>query len=459
MTQVGGAGASSTVGVTNQTTSDKLLPRCNLPFIKDSGESEDGRRGFTGPATVHRFSTCQGWSLLASCSYKSGRRIATRTTQREMDGAIHLAAVNGLAGGSASHHQRILEMLPFPVAGQIILAIIALTIWRFHRCKWVGIVIHDSTMKNQVNTIYQFIDIHEDFQRDIKSGQHQTGKIHELENFHLDSSEPPNFRPFKPKYHLTMGMPILDIHEDLELTKPGLETLDCSNLLIFDKTYRERLKIRRSLNQQHPEDVIGITNDSDARIRLAVEELYSYLFQVYLPGRYPSIFKTTYGKTDHIARVENLVTGNILPADAESISLHAALKIISENIDEDFFILLPHEMDGDTSGDVVYVLEAYAACFPSGFQPRDKIGKRLADIHGPVPKYKEKLQKSMDRFFARLEAGRLVKRVNWAVTVDEELYSNFDKSGPAFEGTLKKMTVDDLDLNKVGFYLCRILLY
>lgn len=199
--------------------------------------------------------------------------------------------------------------------------------------------------------------------------------------------------------------------------------------------------------------MIGITDDSDARIRLAVRELYSYLFKIYLPDRYPSIFKITYDKTDQIAGVENLVTGNILPADAESISLHAALKVISENIDEDFFILLPHEMDGDTSGDVVYVLEAYAACFPSGFQPRDKIGKRLADIHGPVPKYKEKLQKSMDRFFARLEAGRLVKRVNWAVTVDEELYSNFDKSGPAFEGTLKKMTVDDLDLNKVGLSL------
>ncbi|KAJ5141800.1 hypothetical protein N7526_002795 [Penicillium atrosanguineum] len=330
-----------------------------------------------------------------------------------MDGKIQLAAANSSACGEASHHQRILEMFPFPVAGQIILAIIALIIWRFHRCKW-------------------FIDIHEDVQKDVTSAQHQTVEIDELENFHLDSSEPPKFRPFKPKYHLTMG----------------LETLGCSDFLIFDKTYPERLKIRRSLVQQHPEDVIGIISDSDARIRLAVEELYSHLFKIYLPARYPSIFKTTRDKTDHINSVENLITGSIIPADAESISLHVALKIISENIDEDFFILLPHKTDEDTPGDVVYVLEAYSACFPSGFQPRDKIGKRLADIHRPVPKYKEKLQKSMDRFFARLEAGRLVKRVNWAVTVDEELYSNFDKSGPAFEGTLKKMTMKDLDLNK-----------
>lgn len=221
--------------------------------------------------------------------------------------------------------------------------------------------------------------------------------------------------------------------------------------MIFDKTYSERLNLRRSLVEQHPDDVIGITDESDSRIRLAVQELYSYLFKTYLPSRYPSIFKTRCEKTYSLTTVENLVTGKIIPADAESISLHAALTIISENIDEDFFILLPHQInEKGTSDEAVYVLEAYSACFPSGFQPRDKIGKRLADIHGPVPKYKEKLQRSMDRFFARLEVGRLVKRVNWAVTVDEELYSNFDKRKLAFEGKLKKMTVDDLDLNKAS---------
>jgi hypothetical protein len=58
----------------------------------------------------------------------------------------------------------------------------------------------------------------------------------------------------------------------------------------------------------------------------------------------------------------------------------------------------------------------------------------------------------MDRFFSRLEPGRFVKRVNWSLTVDEELFSNFDKSKPAFEGTLKKLSVEDLDLEKVCCY-------
>lgn len=148
--------------------------------------------------------------------------------------------------------------------------------------------------------------------------------------------------------------------------------------------------------------------------------------------------------------VENTVTRQTIAVKLDNQTpLRNALSSIAENIDEDFFILLPHEEDNAHGSQQVYVLEAYAACFPSGFKPRDKIGKRLADIHGPVPGYKEKLEKSMDRFFARLETGRLVKRVNWSLTVDEELYSNFDKGGTALEGKLEHLAIEDLDLNKV----------
>jgi hypothetical protein len=186
-------------------------------------------------------------------------------------------------------------------------------------------------------------------------------------------------------------------------------------------------------------------------VRLAVQELYDYLFETYLPVRYPSIFKACEDKHSSGAMLQNLVTRQTLPMTmTDSTPLQVALKTIAQNVDEDFFILLPRKQ-GDSNEDF-YVLEAYAACFPSGFQPKDKVGKKLADIHGPVPGYKEKLQKSMDRFFARLEPGRYVKRVNWGLTVDEELYSNFDKSAPAFEGKLKKLSLEDLDLDKVCRY-------
>lgn len=225
--------------------------------------------------------------------------------------------------------------------------------------------------------------------------------------------------------------------------------MERNDLLLFDRTYSERLCLRESLLQQYPDDVVGVTHESNARIRLAVQELYNYLFETYLPVRYPSIFKACEDEYGSVTMLRNCVTHRILPMTmANSTPLHVALKTIAQNVDEDFFILLPQKQGDDS--EEAYVLEAYAACYPSGFQPKEKIGKNLADIHGPVPGYKAKLQKSMDRFFARLEPGRFVKRVNWSLTVDEELFSNFDKSQAAFEGKLKKLSVEDLDMDKVS---------
>lgn len=232
---------------------------------------------------------------------------------------------------------------------------------------------------------------------------------------------------------------------------PGIERVDCNELLLFDQSYSERLNLRESLLQQNFDDIVGVANESNSRIQLAVQELYDYLFQTYLPVRYPSIFKPYKGKGSSPTMVQNVVTGQILPMTmADSMSLRVALETITKNVDEDFFILLPQKQ-GKSSEDV-YVLEAYAACFPSGFKPKEKIGKKLADIHGPVPGYKEKLQKSMDRYFARLEVGSFVKRVNWSLTVDEELFSNFDKSKPAFEGELEKLSLEDLNLENVCYF-------
>jgi hypothetical protein len=121
----------------------------------------------------------------------------------------------------------------------------------------------------------------------------------------------------------------------------------------------------------------------------------------------------------------NQVTGatwsTSLSSDTSTIQ---ALEILTQTVDEDFLILLPELSPKDTD-QPKYVLQAYTACFPSGFNPREKLGLRLADIHGPVPGYKDKLERSMDRFFARIEVGKCVKRVNWSITIDTELFAAF----------------------------------
>jgi hypothetical protein len=44
-------------------------------------------------------------------------------------------------------------------------------------------------------------------------------------------------------------------------------------------------------------------------------------------------------------------------------------------------------------------------------------------IHGPVPGYEEKLEKSMDKFFASMPFGKMIWRSNWSVSTDGVLFN------------------------------------
>ena len=49
-----------------------------------------------------------------------------------------------------------------------------------------------------------------------------------------------------------------------------------------------------------------------------------------------------------------------------------------------------------------WILKAASLCFPSRWQLREKIGKDISQIHGPVEGYEEHLSKKVNGFFDRL---------------------------------------------------------
>jgi hypothetical protein len=194
----------------------------------------------------------------------------------------------------------------------------------------------------------------------------------------------------------------------------------------MDKTYKDRLALRRSLLNQHHDIVVAVNTKpetQDPRTRTAVSELYTFILGKYLPTRYPSMFKLHTSNSEIV--FENLVTGATYPTTlSQQTPTIKALEILTQTVDEEFLMLLP-ELSPEKSDQPKYILQAYAACFPSGFNTREKLGLRLADIHKPVPGYKERIERSMDRFFARIEVGRFVRRVNWSVTIATDLFAAF----------------------------------
>lgn len=161
--------------------------------------------------------------------------------------------------------------------------------------------------------------------------------------------------------------------------------------------------------------------NQDATIRCnpvcgpAVLELHDWIFRSYLPTRFPNTYHITTQSEQSLYNTVSATSTPLVPA-----SPLQALRALGEHVDTDFLLLLPSSQAED--GSPIYHLEAFVCCCPTGFSLRQKIGLPLAGIHIPVPGYKAKLEKSMDRFFARLECGKAVKRSNWTVTTDDILF-------------------------------------
>ena len=195
----------------------------------------------------------------------------------------------------------------------------------------------------------------------------------------------------------------------------------------MDNTYLDRINLRRNIMSEHFNSTVQCNPIAES----AVMELYGWIFGTYLPKRFPNTFQlvnaavvaAAHNKSD--AKTEgiqlfNSANKSYIPLNPESPL--SALRTLGENVDTDFLLLLPSSSDTTTDGLPVYHFEAFVTCFPSGFSTREKLGLPLADVHGPVPGYKTKLEKSMDRFFAKLETGRMVKRANWTITTNDLLF-------------------------------------
>ncbi|BEI93113.1 uncharacterized protein CcaverHIS019_0507410 [Cutaneotrichosporon cavernicola] len=226
-------------------------------------------------------------------------------------------------------------------------------------------------------------------------------EIQSLDGFDWTTARRNVFRPFKPIYHITMA---------LTGVKP-------SELITVDEDYTKRVAERRRLYALHGNKVHGVI--PDGRGAAAVRELYTYLLHDHLPRRFPTMFKLspdgkefTNVATGKVLLTTVPVTGDLAEDDRAA---EAALVGLGETIEEDLFFL---QKVGDTHQCV-----AFSCCFPSGFDPSEKLGLGLSAIHDPVPNY-ERIGPSMERFFSKMEVGKPFRRLNWSVQTHNELYNN-----------------------------------
>ncbi|KAL1632424.1 hypothetical protein SLS56_003666 [Neofusicoccum ribis] len=217
----------------------------------------------------------------------------------------------------------------------------------------------------------------------------------------------------------------------------ALRAVPAADWLRVDANYAARMAHKRGVLAAH-----GWPQALDCRpaAEPAVRELLAALV-AYLPRRFPSVWAAE-GDGDRWLR--NGVTGERWEVREPWGGLRP-LEVVARITEEDLAVLVPPE--GEKEGeDGEYVLKAVVSAFPAGFDIEEKMDRGLTAIHGPVPTYKEKLQRAMNKFFKSMTADRLVMRVNWGINDREELF--FLDGTHLYEGD-EASADDSIDINQV----------
>lgn len=139
---------------------------------------------------------------------------------------------------------------------------------------------------------------------------------------------------------------------------------------------------------------------------IATKELMEMCLQ-FLCARYPHYF--TLDK-------ESMIFHNNILHTKTDLRSTSPLHVLLNNIPEDFAIML---RDPETG---LYTFRAGVICSSLGWNLGSKIGLPLHEIHAPIPDYKEKMQFSMDRYFAKMPASKPIQRASWGLEVGQPLF-------------------------------------
>lgn len=251
------------------------------------------------------------------------------------------------------------------------------------------------------------------------------------DDFDIENTAPRPYRPFKAgKYHLTMG----------------LQKCEASDWILLENTYKRRTAYRRKQLKEHPE--IACLVQDGPEVDAAVHEYYEYMWY-YLTEKYPRYFpKST---KDGVEWAHNTLWDEKFPMSAQkTLDLGLAkctrdLAMICSSTHEEDFLLMTYD---ETHDPPMYRMRVVSSCFPAGFNPADKLGLTLRNIHGPVPGYKQRLDLSMNKFFAKFQSGNFVQRQNWGIQCDDALFDYENYAGFEAEKDNQPYEAHEVDFNE-----------
>ncbi|KAH7109839.1 hypothetical protein B0J11DRAFT_448750 [Dendryphion nanum] len=176
----------------------------------------------------------------------------------------------------------------------------------------------------------------------------------------------------------------------------GLRKLDAKEWLSIDQSYTTFHEARAELLAEMREECIQVTQEGEEACVELMQEVVEFLLK-----RYPEHFQIHdcgFGRK----KIENRITGEEF--DLQRPWTCYPLEMCARLAMEDFNILHKGAFTGE------HYLTASATVFPAGWRLRERIGKSVADLHGPVPLWKDVSEILNASYFTRLSPSSCMQR-------------------------------------------------
>ncbi|KAF2864903.1 hypothetical protein BDV95DRAFT_600102 [Massariosphaeria phaeospora] len=182
----------------------------------------------------------------------------------------------------------------------------------------------------------------------------------------------------------------------------GLRKLVIDNWLTVDNTYKQYHEARIELLHKCNAEVIQVLPEAEPACEELMREVVDFLVK-----KYPRFFKIVIRSGVRKIRNELVQEEYSLqrPFDCQPLEVCARLAM------EDFSILKKSDF---TQG---HHLQASATLFPAGWRLRQRIGKSITDVHGPVPLWKDLPDVLNISYFARINPDSFMERSSFFIQI------------------------------------------
>jgi hypothetical protein len=196
----------------------------------------------------------------------------------------------------------------------------------------------------------------------------------------------------------------------------GLVTVSEPEWFEIDMCYPADIVERQRLLTERRDEVFGAEPDSRPACAETLTMIVEHLTRVH-PGWF----------TSDGGSIRNHLTN-----EHWDIAAHDPLELAGRLVQEDLCLV----QEGPR-------LTAAILCFPSRWRLHEKLGRPLAEVHGNVPLYGERLARPVDRFMRHARPNHIAARLNWSIMDDPTLFQPAGKWRTAHDATITEQNAGE----------------